>query len=88
MSHVTLAILFMALVLIASCASNSIKGDVMRIWQDEITIRKCDHTIVTVKVDNATDVRVLDTVAVKDRKAKVEERLLDDDFCLDRFCNL
>ena len=83
-----LALLFMVLVMTGSCASDSIKGDVIRIWQHEITIRKCDDTVVTVNVDNVTDVRVLDTVVVKDEKAKVRERLLDDDFCLTALCNL
>ena len=73
---------------LSSCAANSIRGDVIRIWHDQITLRKADQTTITVKVDNVKDVRVLDTVVVEEKKAKVKERLLDDDFCLSTLCNL
>jgi hypothetical protein len=82
-----LMLAFFLVVMSVSCASNSTRGDVIRIWQDQLTIRQDNNDIVIVKVDNAKDVRVLDTVVIKDNKANVKERLLDDDFCRSTLCN-
>jgi hypothetical protein len=86
-SYMRLLILAFLCVVSVSCASTSARGDVIRIWQDQLTIRQDNNDIVTVKVDNAKDVRVLDTVVIKDNNANVKERLLDDDFCRSTLCN-
>jgi hypothetical protein len=85
--YVRVLMLAFLLVMSVSCASSSTRGDVIRIWENQLTIRQDNNDIVTVKVDNAKDVRVLDTVVIKDNKANVKERLLDDDFCRSTLCN-
>ena len=72
----------------SSCAGDSIRGDVIGKWENQLTLRQGDDTVVTIEVDNAKDVRVLDSVLIKKNRAKVEERLLDDDFCHSPLCNL
>jgi len=59
----------------------------MKIQDSLITIRQDDGSFAEVTVKNRQDVRMLDTVVIKDNRAIVKERLLDDDLCLSRFCN-
>jgi hypothetical protein len=73
--------------ILASCSSATIKGDVISIWRDELTIKQDDGSLAEVKVDNRQDVRILDTVIIKGNKAVVEDRLMEDNFCVSRSCN-
>ena len=82
-----LIILLLTLFTAGSCSLPSIKGDVVGKWQDQLTIRRDDDTVVMTTVTNAKDVRVLDTVVVKKKKATVEDRLLDDESCSPHFGN-
>ena len=70
-----------------SCATSPLEGDVMKIQDNQITIRQDDGSFMDVSVKNRQDVRILDTVVIKDHKAIVKDRLLDDDFCTSRSCH-
>lgn len=94
-----LVALIAALALLTSCAGTLAEGDVISILNDELTIRQKDTSIVKVAVKNAKQVRVLDSVVIKEEKKKddmhgkglreaiVKDRLFEDDLCLSRSCN-
>jgi len=64
---------------LTACSSEAVRGRVIGVWEDQVTVRKENDRIVTVKVENIEEVRVLDTVVIKDKRAKIKNRVIESD---------
>ena len=64
---------------LSACSPETVRGRVVSIWEDQVTVQKENDRLVTVNVENGEDVRVLDTIVVKNKRAEIKERVLESD---------
>ena len=72
---------FSALLVIAvgACSAETVRGRVVGLLENQVTVRKENDRLVTVTVENGEEIRVLDTIVVKNKRAEVKDRVLGGD---------
>ncbi len=64
---------------LSACSAETVRGRVVGVLENRVTVRKENDRLVTVSVENGEEIRVLDTIVVKNKRAEVKDRVLGSD---------